>query len=188
MAPHGSHAAARNSPAEHTADAEKIFCCVTTRRRAEPLRSAAASEYAGDALVPPRRASDAPRAQPADPAAASSLAIDARPADNPDLGSSAGSTAGRGRTAHSPWPGKAAIPVAPPWSNHPRRRYAAHGPWEVTAPLGQPGEDVCASSLGTYPLVLGPIFNRPPATAFPHAASLRQRARDTQEGGYDAPH
>jgi hypothetical protein len=35
--------------------------------------------------------------------------------------------------------------------------------------LGQPGEDVCASSSGTYPLVLRRVLNRPRATAFPHA-------------------
>ena len=159
---HESRTAVRNSPAGHTADVEKIFCCVTTRRRAKPFRpteihwSAAVWGHASGALAPPRRASDAPRAQLAALAAASSLASDAPPADNRGLGSSVGSTAVPGRTAHSPWQGKVAIPVDSPWSNHPPRRYAVHDPWEVTAPLGQPGEDVDDPPRALIPWCLVP--------------------------------
>jgi len=134
-----------------------------------PLRPVAAWEYAGGARVRPRRASDAPQARPADPAAASWPANNARPAGNWGPDSTAGSTAGPDKAAHSLWQGTFAIPVEPPWSNHPRHRYAAHDPWEVLAPLGQLGEDVRASSSGTYPLVLRHVLSCPLATAFPHA-------------------
>ena len=173
-APHGNHMAARNNLAGCTTDAEKSFCCVTTRCRAEPSRPtetrrpAAAWEYAGGDLVPPPRVADDPRAQPAALAAASLPASDARPAGKRGPDNTAGSTAVRGRTAHSPWQGKFAIPVAPLWSSRPRRHYAVHDPWEVMAPLGQPGEDVGASSSGTYPLLLCLVLDRPLAIAFPH--------------------
>jgi hypothetical protein len=42
--------------------------------------------------------------------------------------------------------------------------------------LGQPGEDVGASSSGTYPLVFRPVLDRPLATAFPHTVpSTKER-------------
>jgi hypothetical protein len=182
MAPHENRAAVRNSPAGYTTDAEKTFCCVTTRRRAEPFRAvgirrpAMVWERAAGALVLPRRASDAFRAPPAALAAASLPASDARPAGNGGPDSIAGSTAVLDRAAHSPWQGKIAIP--PLWSNHPRRRYAAHVSWEVYAPLRQPGEDVRASSSGTYPL-LGPASDRP----LPRALDSRRRTPGTRARG-----
>jgi hypothetical protein len=191
--PHNNREVVRNSPADRTTGVEKRLCCVTTRRRAEPFPLTESrwpmmvSEIASAALVLPRRASDAPRARPVAPAAASLLASDARPADNPAPGSTAGSTAVLDKAVHSPWQGKLAIPAATPWSNHPRRRYAAYDPWEQASPLGQPGEDVGASSSGTYPLVFCLVLNRRLATAFPHAVSLGQKARDTREGGSDTP-
>ena len=137
--------AVRNSPAGYTTDAEKSFCCVTTRRRAEPFRpaetrrpvglgstSAAVSFRLGVLLTPfglrpplslPLRclpATHGPQAM-----------------RGPD--STAGSTAVLDRAVHSPWQGKIAIPAAPLWSNHPRRRYAVHDPWEVMLPWGSPG-------------------------------------------------
>ena len=171
--PHGNHTAIHNSPADHTADAEKIFCCVTTRHRVEPFRPtetrrpAAAWERADAVLVPPRRVSDAPRARPAAPVAVLWPASDAPPAGNRGLGSSVGSIAVRGRTAHTPWQGKVAIPADSPWSNHPPRRYAVHDPWEVTAPLGQPGEDVDDPPRALIPWCLVPssitYWRLPPA-------------------------
>lgn len=161
---------ARNNLAGCTTDVEKTFCCVTTRRRAEPFRPTktrqpvAVGKRAGGDLVPPRRASDGPRAPPAALAAASLPASDARPAGKRGPDNTAGSTAVPDRAVHSLWQGKFANPAVPPWSNHPHRRYAVNDPWEVLAPLGQPGEDVGASSSGTYPLVLRPVLNRRLAT------------------------
>jgi len=174
--PHGNHMAARNSLAGCITDAEKTFCCVTTRRRVETLRPPetcrpAAWEFVVGVPVPLRRASDAPRAPPAVLAAASLPASDAQPAGKRDPDNTAGSTAVPDRAAHSLWQGKFANPAAPPWSNQPHCRYAVHDPWEVLAPLGQPGEDVCASSSGTYPLLLCSVLNRRLATAFPPHAT-----------------
>ena len=180
-APHGNHRAARSNLAGCTTDAEKSFCCVTTRRRAEPFRPTetrrpvAAWERAGGDLVLPRRASDGPPAPPAALAAASLPASDAPPAGKRGPDSIAGSTAVPDRAVHSPWQGKIAIPAVPPWSDHPHRRYAVNDPWESIAPLGQPGEDVRASSSGTYPLVLRSVRNRPLAIAFPHAMSSAKK-------------
>jgi hypothetical protein len=186
MAPRENHKAARNSPAEHTADAEKIFCCVTTRRQAKPVRPAA-WECAGGDPVRPQRVSDGPPAPPAALVAASWPASDARPDGKQGRDNIAGSTAVPDRAGRSLWQGKFAIPVAPPWSNHPHRCYAVHDPWEVLAPLGQPGEDVCASSSGTYPLVLCSVLNHrlatPPPTPCPSTKS-----EGHQKGGYHAPH
>ena len=175
--------AARNNLAGCTTDAEKSFCCVTTRRRAETFRPPetcrpAAWECAGGDLVPPRRASDGPPAPPAALAAASLPASDARPAGKRGPDNTAGSTAVPDRAVHSLWQGKFANPAVPPWSNHPHRRYAVNDPWEVLAPLGQPGEDASTSSSGTYPLMLGPVYNRRLATAFP----LRRFPRLKSEG------
>jgi hypothetical protein len=192
MALRGNHMAARNSLAGCTADAENSFCCVTTRRRTMPFRSAQtcqpvmASEHADGDPVPPRCASDGPPAPPAALAAASLPASDARPAGKPAPDNTAGSTAVPDRAARSLWQGKFANPVVPPWSNHPHRRYAVHDPWEVLAPLGQPGEDVCASSSGTYPLVLCSVLNRRLATpSLTPCPSTKSEGH--QEGGYDAP-
>jgi len=163
-APRGCHMAARNNLAGCTTDAEKSFCCVTTRRQAKPFRPIETRQptagRAGGDPVPPRRASDGPPAQPAALAAASWPASDARPAGKPAPDNTAGSTAVPDRAVHSLWQGKFANPAVPPWSNHPHRRYAVNDPWEVIAPLGQPGEDVCASSSGTYPLLLCSVLNR----------------------------
>ena len=174
--------AIRNSLADRTTGAEKTFCCVTTRRQTEPFRAVGTRrpvvtwEHVGGGLVPPRRAADAFRAPPAALAAASLPASDARPAGNGGPDSIAGSTAVLDRAAHSPWQGKIAIP--PLWSNHPHRRYAAHVSWEVYAPLRQPGEDVRASSSGTYPL-LGPASDRP----LPRALDSRRRTPGTRARG-----
>jgi hypothetical protein len=162
-APHGNHRAARSNLAGCTTAGEKSFCCVTTRRRAETFLSAAWECVGGD-FVPPRHASDGPRAPPAALAAASLPASDARPVGNGGPDNTAGSTAVPDRAVRSLWQGKFAIPAVPPWSNHPHRRYAVNDPWEVIAPLGQPGEDVGASSSGTYPLLLSSGPNCPLAT------------------------
>ena len=173
--------AARSNQAGCTTDAEKSFCCVTTRRRAEPFRPTetrrpvAAWERAGGDLVLPRRASDGPRAPPAALAAASLPASDAPPAGKRDPGNTAGSTAVPDRAVHSLWPGKFANPAVPPWSNHPRRRYAVNDPWEVLLPWGSPGR------MFVHPpraLPAGALYRpqSPSGDAFPHATpSAKER-------------
>lgn len=191
--PHGSHMAARSNPAGCTTDGEKSFCCVTTRRQGETFRPpetcrpVAAWELAGGDLVPPRRASDGHPAPPAALAAASLLASDARPAGKRGPDSIAGSTVVPDRAVHSLWQGKFANPAVPLWSNHPHRCYAVNDPWEVLLPWGSLGRMFAHPPRALIPWCFVPSsiarWRRLPSRHAP-----RPRARDTQEGGYDAPH
>ncbi len=150
MAIDKSFAEARNSQAGRTTWLEVGFCCVTTRPAAKPSRppqnrrchaAYSGSGSAAAAVAPPPRAAGALRAPPDAPAAASSLASDAPAADTRRLGSIAGSTAGPDTFAHTPCAGKSAIPAADRWPIGPLGRYPGNVPWEVSAPLGPPGED-----------------------------------------------
>lgn len=140
-----------SSQAGRTVRAGKTACCVTTRPTAKPSRSTPcrrpeASFFGPDPAAaghaPPPRASRVPPATPDAPVAASLLASDAPAADTRGPDSTAGSTGGPDTSAHTPCEGNSAIPGAGLWRPRLLRRYAATVPWEVTAPLGPPGEDV----------------------------------------------
>lgn len=98
---------------------------------------------AAESALPPR-VSHVPRAPLAGHVAAVWRANDAPIAGIRGLGSTAGSTAGRGIAVHTPCGGKSATPAAGPW---PRARlrlgwfgwYPARVPWEVVTPWGRPG-------------------------------------------------
>ena len=104
------------------------------------------------------------------PAAAWPPATGAVPADSQVPGKSVGSTAVPGSAGRSPG---ASIPSAPdvrPWRKHSRLSYARRVPREVTAPLGQPGED----SLSP-PRALPPVLSDPTNTHLARSRHLPLR-------------
>ncbi len=150
------------------------------------------SSFADVVPAPPSRVSPDLRLSLAVYAAAWPLAIVATRADSRVSDSTAASSAAPGISARSLCVGTCAIPAVCLWSRHRLALYARYVPWEVSLPLGPPGEDRYSSS-GTYPFAVC-SDGIPPAQspALRLAASLRlclakaaaETRKETKEGGH----